>query len=95
VIADPGIVAWDDRPDRVWAVLSAVIGWATARGTAESWRDAWGPLLAAAENGAPDVAAAAARTLGRSRPATASVPKAARRFHPILVAAGLAEDGAA
>lgn len=96
VVADPSLVAWEDRPDRVWAVLSGVVGWAAARGTAEAWKDAWGPLLAAAEHGAPDVAAAAARTLGRARPAKASVPAAVRRqFMPVLVAAGLAEDGSA
>lgn len=62
-------------------------------GTVEAWREAWGPLLACAENGAPDVAAAAARTLGRTRPAKAAVPAAARRFQPVLVAAGLASTG--
>jgi hypothetical protein len=95
VVADPSIVAWGDRPDRVWAVLSGVVGWAAARGTTEAWKEAWGPLLAAAEHGAPDVAAAAARTLGRARPARASIPAAVRRFQPILVAAGLAEPTAA
>lgn len=95
VVADPSIVDWGGRPDRVWAVLSGVVGWATARGTAEAWRQAWGPLLAAAEHGAPDVAAAAARTLGRSRPASAKVPAAVRtKFAPILVAAGLTEGAA-
>ena len=96
VVEDPSIVAWDDRPDRVWAVLSGVVGWASARGTVDAWRQAWGPLLAAAGNGAPDVAAAAARSLGRARPASATVPAAVRRqFQPILIAAGLAEAGAA
>lgn len=91
VVADPSIVSWDDRPDRVWAVLSGVVGWAAGQGTQESWRKAWGPLLAAAGGGAPDVAAAAARTLGRTRPAGAKVPaKAAKEFQPVLVAAGLA-----
>lgn len=94
VVADPSIVAWGDRPDRVWAVLSGVVGWAASRGTVEAWREAWGPLLAAAEHGAPDVAAAAARTLGRARPAKAAIPAAARRFRPILVAAGLSESAA-
>ena len=93
VVADPSIVTWTDRPDRVWAVLSGVVGWAATRGTVEAWREAWGPLLACAENGAPDVAAAAARILGRARPAKAAVPAAARRFQPVLVAAGLASTG--
>lgn len=94
VVADPSIVAWSDRPDRVWAVLSGVVGWAVARGTVEAWRSAWGPLLAAVENGAPDVAAQAARGLGLARPAKAAVPAAVRtHFAPILAAAGL--DGGA
>ena len=96
VIADPSIVNWSDRPDRIWAVLSGVVGWATAQNTATAWRSAWGPLLAAAEHGAPDVAAAAARPLGRSRPATATVPAAVRtHFAPVLAAAGLSKVGAA
>ncbi len=95
VVADPSIVEWGDRPDRVWAVLSGVIGWASGRGTVAAWREAWEPVLAAAEHGAPDVAAAAARTLGQARPAKATVPAAARRFAPILAAAGLAQAGAA
>ena len=96
VIADPSIVEWGDRPDRVWAVLSGVVGYAASQATVEAWRAAWGPLLAAAEHGAPDVAAAAARVLGRVRPAKAAVPAAVRtKFQPVLVAAGLAEVGAA
>ena len=96
VVADPSTVDWTGRPDRVWAVLSGVVGWATAQGSATAWRAAWGPLLAAAEHGAPDVAAAAARPLGRSRPANAAVPAGVRKhFAPVLVAAGLSEGNAA
>ena len=93
VVQDPSLVEWTERPDRVWAVLSGVVGWATGQGTQEAWRKAWGPLLAAAAGGAPDVAAAAARTLGRTRPAGAKVPaRAAKEFMPVLVAAGLAAE---
>lgn len=96
VVEDPSIVAWTDRPDRVWAILSAVVGWAANAGTVDAWRRAWGPLLAAAEAGAPDVAAAAARPLAQCRPVTARVPAAVRdRFSSVLVAAGLAEVSAA
>lgn len=96
VIADPSIVDWADRPDRVWAILSAVVGWATQRGTIDAWREAWSPLLAAADAGAPDQAAAAARVLGRARPAKAAVPARVRTvFKPILTAAGLDTAGAA
>jgi len=93
VIADPASFDWDSSPDRVWAVLSAVAGWAAARGTVAAWRDAWKPVMAAADV-APDVAAAAARMLGRSRPASASVPATVKKFTPILQAAGLIEDAA-
>jgi hypothetical protein len=95
VIADPAIVDWSARPDIVWAVLSGVVAWAASRRTVDAWRDAWGPLVYAAEHGAEDVAAAAARTLGRSRPARAAIPAAVRRFRPILVAAGLDTEAAA
>lgn len=94
VIEDPTCVDWSSRPDRVWAVLAGVTAWAASRGTVEAWRSAWGPLVAAAEAGAPDVAGAAARTLAQARPAKASVPAAARRFAPMLVAAGLTKDAA-
>lgn len=92
VIADPSSFDWSGRPDRTWAVLSAVVGWASTRGTAPAWAEAWGPILAAAESGAPDVAAAAARTLNRARPAKAKIPAAVKAFTPILEAAGLAES---
>jgi hypothetical protein len=93
VIADPSIVDWADRPDRVWAVLSAVTAWAASRKSAAAWQDAWGPLVHAAEHGAEDIAAGAARILARSRPVKASVPASARRFQGMLTAAGL--DGTA
>lgn len=96
VVADPSIIDWSARPDRVWAVLSGVVAWATAQATVTAWRAAWGPLLAAARHGAADVAAAAARPLGRARPATATVPAEVRKhFLPVLAAAGLTEGGAA
>lgn len=96
VIDDPDIVNWRDRPDRVWAILSAVVGWAANVGTVEAWRQAWGPLLAAAEAGAPDVSAAAARPLAHCRPANAKVPAAVRvKFAPVLTAAGLPVVGGA
>ena len=95
VLADPRIVDWNDRPDRVWAVLSGVVTTAAGAGTSAAWTQAWGPLLAAAEAGAADVAGAAARTLGRSRPAGARIPAAVRsHFQPVLVAAGLAQVAA-
>lgn len=96
VVADPGMVDWSGRPDRVWAVLSAVVGWAASNGSVDRWVKAWGPLVAAAVAGAPDVAAAAARPLAACRPAKAKVPAKVRAsFGPVLAAAGLDQAVAA
>lgn len=90
VIADPSIVAWGDRPDRVWVVLMSVVGWSASRRSVQAWRDAWGPMVAAAENGAADVAVAAARTHIRARPARATWPASVRKaLGPVLEAAGI------
>ena len=87
VLADPDSIDWTDRPDRVWAILSGVAAWAAATGTKSAWRQAWGPLLACASAGAPDVAAAAARALGRCRPADTTPPARVRTvFGPVLEA---------
>lgn len=94
VVADPSIVDWADRPDRVWAILAGVVAWATEAGTQVAWKDAWGPLLAAAEAGTVDVAASAARALNRSRPANAKPPAKVRDlFAPVLREAGLSVAG--
>ena len=96
VVADPSIVDWSGRSDRVWAILTGVVAWAAARGSAEAWVKAWRPLEAAAQAGAPDIAAAAARPLGRARPAAAKIPASvARTFGPLLETAGLNTAGAA
>lgn len=99
VIADPeGAFDWAAaEQDRVWAVLSGVTAHAAAKGTVTAWREAWTPIVVAAEHVHADVAGAAARALGRSRPARAAVPAVARRFLPILQAAGLSasENGSA
>ncbi len=95
VLADPSIVDWAGRPDRVWAVLSGVIALSVSAGTKVAWTEAWRPVIAAADGGAPDVAAVAVRMLARARPAQASIPAVARRFTPILTAAGLNGTGPA
>jgi hypothetical protein len=94
VLADPAGVNWRDRPDRVWAILAGVVAHCTAgKGSAQRWRDAWGPLVAAAAGGNPDVAAAVSRELARSRPAGVLPPAAARAFGQFLEQAGLASPG--
>jgi hypothetical protein len=96
VIADPSIVAWDTaRPDQVWAVLSGVVAWASGKGTKDAWMTAWGPLVAAATHGAPDVAGAAARALSVAMPPGAKPPASARKFKDVMIAAGLDVGSAA
>lgn len=96
VIADPSIVDWGAaRPDQVWAVLSGVVAWASGKGTKDAWMTAWGPLVAAATDGAPDVAGAAARALSVSMPAGARPPASARKFRDVMIAAGLDTGSAA
>jgi hypothetical protein len=91
VLADPAGVNWKDRPDRVWAILAGVVAHCTAgRASAQRWRDAWGPLVAAAAGGNPDVAAAVSRELARARPAGVLPPAAATAFGKFLEQAGLA-----
>lgn len=96
VVADPASFDWaGSRPDRVWTVLTAVTTWAVSRGTIEAWRQAWKPVVAAEQAGLVDVAGAAARTLFRSRPLNAGIPKEARVFRHALKEAGLLEGAAA
>lgn len=96
VIADPSIVDWAGaRPDRLWAVLSGVVAWASSKGTKDAWMTAWGPLVEAATHGAPDVAGAAARALSVAMPPGAKPPASARRFKDVMIAAGLNEGNAA
>jgi MoxR-like ATPase len=94
VIADPSVMDWTGRADRVWAVLAGVVAYTAARRTQAAWTEAWGPVVAAADAGSPDIAAAAARLLVRAQPPKARIPAAVRRFEPILAAAGLGLDGA-
>lgn len=90
VVADPHAVPWADLdPSRVWAVLTGVVGFCCGQGTTVAWRQAWGPLAAAADAGCADVAAANARVLLGARPAGASVPTAAKAFAAALAAAGM------
>ncbi len=75
----------DDRDDRVFAVLSGVAAVAAHRGTTDAWLRAWDILRLARL----DLAAVAARSLFRSRPADAPVPDAVLDFEPLLRHAGM------
>lgn len=77
VLENPGIVAWaTERPDRVFALLNAVVTIAILEGDAGTWRKALAVTVACANAGRPDVAMPAARTLANADHARDGVPAA-------------------
>lgn len=85
-------VNYQDDDDRVFAVLGAVVSVAVSRGDVASWDKAWDVLTRAADEGRPDLAGPAVRSLYGSRPEGASWPSALQRFLPLLRDAGLLDD---
>jgi hypothetical protein len=67
LLANPSSFRLPERGDVAYAVLSAVATAVVSRCTTERWLAAWEVLGAAAEKGAKDIAAAAARQLARLR----------------------------
>jgi len=88
VLADPEHFELPERSDRAYAVLSAVTSFAVSRGDEDSWHRCW-TVVARAAAAAPDVAALAAKTLARRRPAGAVLPATVLELAPVLRAAGL------
>jgi hypothetical protein len=89
VLADPDGFRVPTRGDRLHAMLSAVAAAVAAKPTVERWLAGW-RVLARAGEGAPDVAAVAARVLARCRPPRAVAPPEVKLFAPVLKDAGLA-----
>jgi hypothetical protein len=67
LLANPAAFRLPERGDIAYAVLSAVATAVVSRCTTERWLAAWEIMGAAAEQGAKDIAAAAARQLARLR----------------------------
>ena len=88
VLADPDSFVLPERGDRAYAALSSVAAAVCADPTNGRWERGWRAFGRAAGN-APDVAAAAARTLARCRPPGAAIPDEVRSFAPLLREAGL------
>ncbi|HUX69087.1 MAG TPA: ATP-binding protein [Cellulomonadaceae bacterium] len=75
VLANPNIVGWTtERPDRLFALLGAIITLAALEGDATTWRQALRVTVACARAGRPDVAMPAARTLANSPHGRDGVP---------------------
>lgn len=90
VVAGPHAVPWGELdPSQVWAVLTGVVGFCCGQGATVAWRQAWGPLAAAAGG--------RVRRRGRrecpgpagAHPGGASVPTAAKAFAAALATAGM------
>ena len=82
-LAHPERFVLPERGDRAFAALSSIAAAVAARPTEDRWRRGW-QVFGAAASAAPDVAAAAARTLSRCRPAGAELPEEIDLFLPLL-----------
>jgi hypothetical protein len=91
LLADPARFQLPERGDIAYAVLSAVATAVVSNCTTERWAAAWEILGRAAEQGAKDIAAAAARQLARLRRERPELPLPTQvsRFVPLLKEAGL------
>ena len=88
VLADPDGFVLPDRGDRAYAALSSVAAAVSADPSGGRWERGWRAFGRASES-APDVAAAAARTLARARPHGSAIPDEVKAFAPLLRDAGL------
>jgi hypothetical protein len=88
VLADPDTFELPERGDRAYAALSSVAAAVASEPTPERWAAGW-IVFGKAGEAAPDVAAAAARTLARCRPPGAPVPPQVAAFSSLLRDAGL------
>ena len=77
VLADPKIVDWTARPDRIFALMASIVGLVRVRGDKATWERGIRVLVACAEAGRPDLAYPGARTLLNAIPAGAKCPQAA------------------
>jgi hypothetical protein len=88
VLADPELFVLPERGDRAYAALTSVAAAVAADPTPDRWARGW-QAFGKAAGAAPDVAATAARTLARCRPAGAALPPELAAFTPLLRDAGL------
>jgi len=88
VLANPDSFVLPARGDRAYAALSSVAAAVAADPGNGRWEQGW-RVFGRAAGSAPDVAAAAARTLARCRPPGAAIPEEVKAFAPLLRDAGL------
>jgi MoxR-like ATPase len=88
VLANPDSFILPERGDRAYAALTSVAAAVAADPTNGRWERGW-RVFGRAAGSAPDVAAAAARTLAACRPPGAAIPDEVKAFAPLLRDAGL------
>jgi len=90
ILADPNKFRMPERGDLAFAALAAVVSAALSNLTRERWLAAWAVLARAAEKGAKDIAAAAAKALAAAKKPDLPLPqKELREFIPLLQKGGL------
>lgn len=82
-LARPEAFVLPERGDRAYAALSSVAAAVAADPSGDRWERGW-RVFGRAASAAPDVAAAAARTLARCRPPGAPLPPEIELFIPLL-----------
>ena len=89
VLADPSIVDWTERPDRIFALTSALVAIAQMRHDKATWRKVMVALTACAKAGRPDLAYPGARQLLQEVPDGAELPDGtAKAFADLMVKTG-------
>ena len=94
LLADPDSFKELQRTDQQFAALQAVAATVIEDPKAH-WHDGFKVCIAAAEAGAPDIAAAVATTIVEVKPAGARLPKGFEAFSEVLADAGLLDNRAA
>jgi len=90
ILTHPDRFRVPERGDQAFAVLTAVISAAVGKLTRDRWMAAWTVLARAADQGAKDIAAAAAKSLAAARKPNLPLPqKELREFIPLLQKGGL------
>jgi len=98
VIADPAIMNWNDRPDRIFSVTTSLIAYFAAanpgdrKGKADLWAKTWRAIGYAGEHGPPDILALAAKQLLGLRDKSWAFPPEAKVFLEVLRDAGLTRE---
>jgi MoxR-like ATPase len=82
-LAHPDAFVLPERGDRAYAALSSVAAVVAADPSGDRWERGW-RVFGRSASAAPDVAAAAARTLARCRPPGAPLPAEIDLFMPLL-----------